>query len=355
MSCANGNCGCAPACDLGCGCEEGFRFWFGAEYLMWWIKDNPLPTPLLSTGPLGTPGAGVVLGGGSMEAGLRHGGRFTFGTWLDSSQKVGFEGNYFFLAREAASQTVSSTGLPGSTTLGLPFIDTATGAPGFAGLAVPGLGGDTTTVSVSTFLQGAEGNFLFNVKSGPSFRLGLLAGFRYLDLNERLNLINNSPGLIPTEPFLNFQDEFRTRNQFYGGQLGVRADATAGKFFANLAAKVALGDMRQEIDVSGRFVSMPFGGGATTVTPGGAFTAPTNIGSHAHDRLAWVPEVTANVGVNLTDNVSAFVGYNFLWVSDVVRPGSQIDPFFGAGRPIVPFSQDTFWAQGINFGVLVRF
>jgi len=69
-------------------------------------------------------------------------------------------------------------------------------------------------------------------------------------------------------------------------------------------------------------------------------------------------EVTLNVGANITDNVSAFVGYNFLWVSDVARPGDQIDRVFdpvGATRPVVPFNQTTFWAQGINFGVQLRY
>jgi hypothetical protein len=64
------------------------------------------------------------------------------------------------------------------------------------------------------------------------------------------------------------------------------------------------------------------------------------------------------------------VGYSFLYLSSVVRPGDQIDrvlnvtriPNFVPGavpsgplRPM-PLIHDTdFWAQGINFGVEFRF
>src|SRR5437763_50871 len=37
----------APACAP--------RFWFSAEQLLWWTKSQPLPVPVLSTGPLDDP------------------------------------------------------------------------------------------------------------------------------------------------------------------------------------------------------------------------------------------------------------------------------------------------------------
>src|SRR5262249_42452327 len=106
-------------------------------------------------------------------------------------------------------------------------------------------------------------------------------------------------------------------------------------------------------------------GTVQTVSPGGVYSAPTNLGRHTRDRLAYIPEVTFNIGANLTDNISAFVGYNFLWMNNVLRPGDQIDrvinptqfpgPVVGPARPSVSFSDSAFWAQGINFGVQVRY
>ena len=74
----------------------------------------------------------------------------------------------------------------------------------------------------------------------------------------------------------------------------------------------------------------------------------------------------------MTDQLKAFVGYNFLYWSNVIRPGDQIDtvidvnrvprfvppgvivPDAGVQRPAVLFRETDFWAQGINFGVQYR-
>jgi hypothetical protein len=64
------------------------------------------------------------------------------------------------------------------------------------------------------------------------------------------------------------------------------------------------------------------------------------------------------------------VGYTFLYWSQVVRPGNQIDttvnttqvpthpefgPLTGPAQPMVPFRTTDFWAQGISLGVEVTF
>src|SRR5437868_5553269 len=62
-SCAS--CGAAADHELAggdCG-ARGETFWVTAEYLLWWIKDSPLPVPLVSTGVIGEPGTAVSLGG----------------------------------------------------------------------------------------------------------------------------------------------------------------------------------------------------------------------------------------------------------------------------------------------------
>jgi Putative beta barrel porin-7 (BBP7) len=60
----------------------------------------------------------------------------------------------------------------------------------------------------------------------------------------------------------------------------------------------------------------------------------------------------------------AFVGYDLIHFSNVVRPGNQIDttlnltgspaispgiPFSGAAHPAPIFITSSFWVQGINF------
>ena len=97
-----------------------------------------------------------------------------------------------------------------------------------------------------------------------------------------------------------------------------------------------------------------------------------NIGSFSQDRFSVVPQVGIRVGYNITPNLRVYVGYDFLYWSSVLRPGDQIDrglnelaiPNFGsqpgtpAGdprRPMVPFRDSDFWAQGVNFGLEFRY
>ena len=106
--------------------------------------------------------------------------------------------------------------------------------------------------------------------------------------------------------------------------------------------------------------------GSDTTTLGGFYAQPSNIGKHTRDQFAWVPEVTVNAGFKVNDRITAMVGYNFLWINNVLRPGDQIDPVInptqfpggtltGPARPAVPFNDSAFWAQGINFGVQIRY
>src|SRR5215831_8740848 len=76
---------------------DGERFWFGAEYLLWWSRNSPLPVPLVTTtaNPDLTPtaafnqlGTSVLLGNQSIDTGTRHGARFTAGAWLDNRHTI---------------------------------------------------------------------------------------------------------------------------------------------------------------------------------------------------------------------------------------------------------------------------
>ena len=111
---------------------------------------------------------------------------------------------------------------------------------------------------------------------------------------------------------------------------------------------------------------------APAAGPGGVFTQGSNIGSRARDSFCVIPELQLQAGVNLSSRLRAFVGYDFLYVSNVVRPGDQIDrtlnftsnsaisgvsppTLIGAPRPAPLFENSSFWAQGINIGIEFRF
>ena len=157
------------------------------------------------------------------------------------------------------------------------------------------------------------------------------------------------------------------------GQLGYAAERNWGRLSLDGRASVALGNTRQTVEVSGSQVITPPGATTPTVFPnGGLLAAGPNLGRFTDDRFSVVPEVSLNVGYWLTPNLKAFVGYNALYWSNVVRPGDQIDrtvdvtfipnppinpatgqvpAFSGQNRPVVPFRQDHLWVNGVQFGV----
>jgi hypothetical protein len=107
----------------------------------------------------------------------------------------------------------------------------------------------------------------------------------------------------------------------------------------------------------------PPGGGPISVLPNALFAKASNIGRTKADAFAVVPEVNLNIGYEFNSNLMAYVGYNFLYWSDVIRPGDQIDPNvntlfpinIGAPFPARKFDHTDFWAHGVNFGVALRF
>jgi hypothetical protein len=103
------------------------------------------------------------------------------------------------------------------------------------------------------------------------------------------------------------------RNDFYGGQLGLRGRYQAGRFMADATLKVAVGAMRQNVDVFGSTRTNFFGPPPVQTFAGGIFAEPTNIGSHSRAVVAVVPEAGISVGFRVTDRASIVLGYTFLY------------------------------------------
>jgi hypothetical protein len=354
-----------------------------AEYLLWWLKNGPVPplvtaSPPSSAGILGQPGTVTLFGPGSDLTGSPlSGGRFTAGAWLDDCQTVGVEGSYFFLGTGTRNFTAAGTGAPGSPVLARPFFNALTGREDSELVAAPGVLAGSVGVASSSRLQGAEANALCNLccgcDCGCGYRVDALAGFRYLDLKESISISENLT-VLPTVPLLggtNFlvSDRFDTRNQFYGGQVGVQGQVWSGWLFATAAAKVALGDTHQSVDVSGFTRIAPPGAAATTL-PGGLLALSSNSGHFTRDRFSVVPEGRLGFGVQVTDYLRVSIGYTFLYWSNVARPGDQIDrvvnpaalpilggtaPAVGPARPAFTFKDTDFWAQGLSVGLEFRY
>lgn len=358
---------CVPACEP---CGPPGRCWVRGEYLLWWLKDSPLP-PLVTTGPagslgiLGESGTAVLVGGRDQDLGGFSGGRFAVGAWLDCCQTCGVELGGFFLGNRG--DRFDLTCPPGSRVLARPFFNSETRMQDSEIVCLPEVAEGSMRISLETEFWGLEANALKNICCGCNYRVDLLAGFRYLRLDEGLNVTEQVTAIEPEAGGTSFllADTFHTRNHFYGGQVGARLEARRGRFFLDLLGKVALGTTHQVVAINGSTqITAP--GEAPVSGRGGLLALPSNIGSRSQNQFAVVPEVGMNVGVQLTNSVRGYVGYTFLYWSDVARPGDQVSlalnpaqlppaaPGVG-GPPIFRFRESDFWAHGINFGLELRY
>ncbi len=364
--------GAIPAHAQVAGGSASGAFTAGAEALFWWYRDAPAPPPLITDGILGLANTQTYLGGQSLDTGMNPGVRVTLG--YAPADGFGSEGSVFYVPSRSTSRSVSSSGRIGSTNLVLPYIDAVTLAETGAEISyAPMYSGSASEEYTNSFL-GAEFDVAWTMQSSAARRLDVIGGLRYLRLRETYTFTTSSPYIAPYPVDIwNTTDRFETTNDFYGVQAGLRARFDEGPWFGAGTAKVALGGMVQAVDVSGSLATNDYTGyGPVQTFNGGYFALPTNIGNHSRTRFAVVPEVNLNVGFRITPATSLFVGYSFIYASNVVRPGNQInrtlnttqstswteDPAFkptGPAQPSFDFNDSSFWAQGIRLGVAIRF
>ena len=356
------------------------RFWVSADYLLWWIRNEHPTAAVIGTAPANLAGLGVfptgsithTIGGdgGADLAYTDHSGvRVSAGFWFDSCRTLGLEASYFNLQRKTVGGTQSSTGDP---ILGPAFFDPAQALEIIVLNADPR--GRTGTVSFAgdEHLWGADLNVVFKTCSFFSARADLLVGLRTLQFDEGLEILGTSivnPGHLGAGNSDAEFDSFGTHNRFYGGQIGLATDYRWCRWFATLAAKVALGDMNENAKING-YTIIHVLGQPDQVFPGGIYSQPTNIGHYSRETFAVVPEFNANVGYQITSFCRVFIGYTFLYTNTVLRAGGIIDPNVNATQiqsltsfnaaaqathPVFTFHDTDFWAQGLNFGVEFRF
>jgi hypothetical protein len=332
---------CLPnPCDV---CQRSSRLYGDVAFLLAWFKDGPNPTPLVTSGTaanfgvLGSPGiVSVLYGARDIDFDTFNGARATIGYWLDNKATTGVEASGFLLERRANLFNVFSDGGPNSTiVIARPLVDTTLPPPGedvFV-VAQPGMQSGGVTATASSRLWGAEGNLVRNWRDHCQSRIDLLAGFRYIDLLETLT-INESTSLLGTPLAANEVDAFECRNQFYGGQLGARWTISRGPLSLTSVSKLALGATHESITRLGSTTFFGFGPSPITVL-GGQLVLPSNYGQDTRDRFAVAPATSLQVAYQMTRHASVFMGYDFLYISSVVRPGDNVDRVLDpAGLPL---------------------
>jgi len=345
------------------------------------VTSSPSGTPRALAGVLGAPTTRVLFGDEKIDDDMRAGFRVRAGFWLDECQTCGLEGSYFFVGPPTTNKTFSCLDAP---VLARPFVDVNPGVPSPFGAAVAGFGSPnselvcfpgvlngTVNVDARTEFWGFDANVRKNLWCCCDHRVDVLVGYRYLRLEDRLNITENLIVLSAANPAIPLgttfvvQDRFGTTNDFNGGQIGVAGERRSGPWVLSGRTLVALGNTHSEVTIAGATTATT-PGGAIMTNGGGLLTQPTNIGTFTSDRFAVVYESQASIGYQVTDGIRAFVSYSFLYWSNVSRAGDQIDlvvnssqippgTLTGAPRPTFVRRDTDFWAQGVSFGVEVRY
>ena len=259
--------------------------------------------------------------------------------------------------------------------LARPFFSQNFNAPSSELVGRPGFSDGAVSYHTTGHLWGADANVRRKFATDGSWSLDGLLGYRYVSLVESATVDERFVGL-PTGAAAGIDrvvsDGFRTSNSFHGGQIGAAFAIQRGRWNFDAKAKFALGVTSETLSVAG--YQRQVGAGPQPDMPGGLLALASNLGRHTQNKFAVLPEVNFNVGYDITPRWRVFVGYNFMYLSNAIRPGGQVDPTInenqvpnfaairaglgqpapgvvGASRPQPYFKESDFWAQGINFGV----
>ena len=392
--CSNGDpmcgeyrdCNTIRPCITLCWPQDG---WFSAEYLMWWQDGVSLP-PLASTGRLSDreplANGSVLYGGNDVITDNLNGGRLDFGFWFDKCHTWGIGGGGFALDRGTSSFAGGSQNdplvRPIITVLDnpAPNMDELGEAMALVNYSQVGHTG-TLNIDVDSRLTGWN-IYLRHFRTaeqgcthtGPCScptrwcaRSEHRLGFRSVELDEGIGIDSNImvAGAGPGDGPLTFAltESFRTRNQFNGIDLGWYHTRSIGYWNFDLGLQLGVGNMRQSVQIAGSTIV----NGTGPALNGGLLALNSNIGNYERNEFAVLPEFNAKIGYQLTDQLRATFGYTFLYMSNVVRPGDQIDRIIDTAQipnanaptptgtfPRFAFDNTDYWAQGLSFGLNYR-
>ncbi len=390
------------------------RWWFSGNYMLTFVSNQPIPYTMLTTsspnqnGLIGAPTTLPLITNQNIRYSAISGFQLDTGFYGDADRRWGAEVSAFYTERLNYQRGYTSV-TPGFDPAGIPllarpFIDSTTGAPSSLVLANAGLGAGNAVLTTHTEVHDIDASGVWNVfRCSPGSRfwwsLDVMGGYQFFQLREDIAMgstvsLNNvlvipilrpGPFGVPIQvgtrvaaipvpvggvftgapATVSIVDKFAVTNQFNGGFVGMRTEARCGMFSVTTTGKLGVGEMHEVLDITGGTSFVNTATAQAGSSYGGLYANSSNIGHFATDRFAIIPELNVNFGVNITRSFSAYVGYGFLFVNRVARPGDQMNPVIDSST--VPFSssfgdfghtpqintlfkQSQFWMNMVNFG-----
>lgn len=343
--------------------------WFGSfELLLLWRNGDRIP-PLVTTSPDATPiadagvlpDATVLAGDEKLFDQLTAGGRLTIGTWIDSCHQrsvvarlwAATEEDFSFGARELGVgrgilAIPTTTTVDGSTAAVISFPDSAENEGRFG----------TVSASASSNVYGGDISVRQFWTGGLGTTYDILYGYQYMRLDEDLSLRTNNtltqdqaaPPFLEIGDTLVTSDSFDTLNEFHGGQFGLAGRYREGCWSFDFLAKVGFGNLQRRVERRGSSTII-----APPTDPNnnntGILVTDGNRGTFTDNTFGWVPELDVSIGWHKYPRFDVTFGYNLIAMTDAVRLSDVMDPNNNVDTPQAGFSEDTFYLQGLHFGI----
>jgi hypothetical protein len=369
----------------------------GAEAVFAIANRAPLAAPLVTTsvttdpnaslGGLGQPGTAILNGASPIDYHTYNGVRGTAAIDLQDRCWWLLPFEFSILYASANTNNLYNSDPFGSPVITRPIFATNLGVETGYLSAFPNLIKGGAEVSSSSRVWGLEGNFIghtlaWDYVDGQSTAFSFTAGVRYMTLNEGIQIFSTATAIDPAlvtvfggQPFDSgsttyVNDQFATRNHFCGAQVGGRYEYQYGPFFVNLDGKIAFGGTDEVVEINGVSAVKDPVTGAAQMAMGGIQAVASNSGRFVHTVFAYLPEGNVKVGVDLGRYCRFDVGYDLMYLSNVVRPGDFIShavdtrqvptdvafsPNTIGNAPIVTFRSTDFWMQSFMIGLTISY
>lgn len=332
-----------------CPCLPLGKWWVNSAYFLGKTESDSIP-PLLAVGGNGvpgTPGVTTIYGQERLKQPFRSGMRLELGSWLDRCHNWGVDSSFFFMQSTRVEYQAASDGDP---LLARPYLAQPWNLPAVDVLAAPGQRqGSFSASSPMTFI-GADVNSRHTYACEDKYRIDWLAGYRYIRMSEEILMHSHSNSIDGWSQ--DIDESFRTVNAFHGGQIGFTGEYRFDRIYVGCLAKVAFGATWSTLQIEGQTQTQFVG---TNTTPGGLMATPNVLGTLHERNFAVVPEANFTIGYQVGDHWRAYLGYTFVYVSSVARPGQALDLLSrGPSLPSSDINTD-FWMHGINLGLEARY
>jgi len=353
----------------------GNKNWLDVDYRLFFMDGFDVPN-LLTSSPAGTPRSDVanvfddifgnsVIGEDSVS-GLNVG----FGHWLDDCGRRAITADFF-----AFNDGRSSSVFPSDPTgiVSRPFFnsDPSVNALDAELVNFPGVVDGTIAFNTETSVYSGSAGLLQKVCccvdqcTCRSRRTDMFLGYRVFSFDETLEIEENlSPtgGFIAAGTTIDVLDRFETENIFHGVELGLDTKWQRRRWTFGLGGRVALGNVRQTVRINGTTTTSVPGGGAPFVQPYGILASSSNSGVYQRDEFAVFTTANIELGYQVSRCMRLKLGYSFMHLNNVVRPGDQIDfnvngtqfdpfvPDAGPDEPAFAFKDNDMILHGLSAG-----